>query len=178
VVYAEDKNSSNSWTLTDRKTSGRAKYDYFLTKKTYLFANTSGDADEAASLDLRFTLGAGVGHQFVDNARWKFAAERACRTSTRTTTARPTTRTTSPARIAANTGYEHDKTWSFAHTLEAYPSLEDADDFYGRSDLRVKLTFTESMLAQLQWIVDYDNTPAAGNDRVDNRYLLSVGWKF
>jgi len=68
--------------------------------------------------------------------------------------------------------------WSFLHTLEAYPSLEETDDFYGRSDFRVNASLSESMVAGFQWVVDYDNTPAAGRERVDNRYLLSVGWKF
>jgi hypothetical protein len=34
------------------------------------------------------------------------------------------------------------------------------------------------MFAQLAWVWDYDSTPSPGRDRSDNRYVLSVGWKF
>ena len=34
------------------------------------------------------------------------------------------------------------------------------------------------MLAALTHIIDYDNTPATGAERVDNRVLLSIGWSF
>ena len=44
------------------------------------------------------------------------------------------------ARLAVNTNYDRNETFSVAHTLEAFPSLEDKDDVYGRSDLRLKLT--------------------------------------
>ncbi len=82
------------------------------------------------------------------------------------------------ARLAANTFYAPNKTWTIQHTLELFPSVEDTDDFYGRSDLKASATLSENMLAQVQWIMDYDNTPPTGNDRIDNRYLLSIGWKF
>jgi hypothetical protein len=34
------------------------------------------------------------------------------------------------------------------------------------------------MIAAVSHILDYDNTPAPGNVRTDNRLLLSVGWSF
>jgi len=34
------------------------------------------------------------------------------------------------------------------------------------------------MFGQFQWVVDWDNTPAPGKKETDQRYLLSIGWKF
>jgi hypothetical protein len=34
------------------------------------------------------------------------------------------------------------------------------------------------MFAQVQWVMDWDNTPASGAERVDSLFLLTVGWKF
>ena len=43
-------------------------------------------------------------------------------------------------------------------------------------------SLTESMVASIAHVLDYDNTPATDPnrtiDRVDNRILLSVGWSF
>jgi putative salt-induced outer membrane protein YdiY len=176
-VYADEKNSTGDWNLTDRKTSARAKYDYFLTEKTYLFATASAEADELADLDLRTTVGAGVGRQFVDGERFKLAGE-AGLSYVSEDFATSSDNEFLAARLAANTSYEHSEIWSLAHTLELFPSLESQDDFYGRSDLRLKATLTENMLAQGQWVLDYNNQPAAGRHHTDNRFLLSIGWKF
>jgi hypothetical protein len=34
------------------------------------------------------------------------------------------------------------------------------------------------MIASVAWVMDYDNTPSPGFERVDHRVLLSVGWSF
>jgi hypothetical protein len=39
------------------------------------------------------------------------------------------------------------------------------------------------MIAKLSWLITYDNTPTVDEmnqrlERVDNLYLLTVGWKF
>lgn len=181
-VYTETKTVDSTtgvkdWALTDRKTAGRAKYDYFFSKATYAYAQLTAENDFQQQLKLRWTAGAGLGHQFYDEADFKFATE-AGATHFDNDYYTATDDSYVAARLAANTFYAPNKTWTIQHTLELFPSVEDTDDFYGRSDLKATATLTESMLAQVQWIMDYDNTPPTGNDRVDNRYLLSVGWKF
>lgn len=55
---AEIKTTSNRRLLT--------QYDAFLNEKDYLFANAKLESDELADLDLRTSLGAGYGRQFID----------------------------------------------------------------------------------------------------------------
>lgn len=176
-IYSDEKNSSPNWTLTDRKTSARAKYDYFFTPKTYGLAQASADNDHQADLDLRTTVGIGAGHQFADGETWKFSGEAGLTDFTEDFGSSPDDDYIA-ARAAYNAVWKPNKMWEFGQTLEAFPSLENADDFYGHLDTRAKATLTESMFGQLQWIVDYDNTPAAGKERTDHRVLISVGWKF
>jgi putative salt-induced outer membrane protein YdiY len=47
----------------------QAKYDYFVTKKVFLDAFGLLEKDTFQSLQLRLTLGAGVGYQFLDTGR-------------------------------------------------------------------------------------------------------------
>lgn len=180
-VYGDNKNDpvTNDWTLVDRKTFGRAKYDYFFTPKTYAYGMGTAEGDLLQDIALRWNAGAGVGHQYLDNDTWKFGVE-AGLTQIETDYRSAGIDSTSDlsARVATNTAYKMNETWALAHVLEAYPSLEETDDFYGRSDFRANASLTKNMVLSLQWVVDYDNTPAAGNDRVDQRYLLSLGWKF
>jgi putative salt-induced outer membrane protein YdiY len=174
--YAEDK-STGSWNITDRKTSGRAKYDYFLSEKTYALAQASAEADEAADLDLRTTIGVGVGRQVRDDETWKFGVEGGLSQIDENYGSSPDSSYLA-ARGAYNATWNFSKMWQFAQLLEIFPSLEYSDDFNAHVDTRAKATLTESMFGQLQWVYDFDNTPATGHDRVDNRLVLSVGWKF
>lgn len=175
-VYGEEKNTTGDWNLTDRRTSGRGKYDYFLTEKTYLLAQASAEADEKSSLDLRTTLGVGAGRQFVETERLAFSGELGV---AYVDEEYETTESDYFAGRAAYTGrWTVNKTFSLSQIGEVYPSIEDQDDITAKLDTRLAATFTESMVGQLQWILDYDNTPAPGADRLDHRLLLSVGWKF
>jgi hypothetical protein len=45
---------------------GIGKYDYFFRPKWFLYGSSLFEHDEFADLDLRTTLGAGVGHQFFE----------------------------------------------------------------------------------------------------------------
>ena len=37
---------------------------------------------------------------------------------------------------------------------------------------------TEKLFAQLEWIFDYDSTPAIGAGKENNLFLVTLGWKF
>ena len=84
--------------------------------------------------------------------------------------------------LAARCAYK--VTWALTdstrlvHGIEAFPSTERAADIYFKMDTKLQMDFTKAMFAQLSWVWDYDNTPSPGRDRSDNRYVLSVGWKF
>jgi len=179
-VYAENNNNNTpaaDWVLTDRKTFGRGKYDYFFAEKTYAYGLATAENDLQQDISLRWTAGAGLGHQYLDTDTWKFAVEAGLAyLDTDYKNSADTDDLT--VRGATNTAYKASDTWSFAHILEAYPSVEDEEDVYGRSQLTADVKLSENMLASFKWVLDYDNTPVPGNDRVDNRYLLSIGWKF
>jgi len=174
--FAEDK-STGSWNITDRKTTARAKYDYFLTEKTYALAQTSAESDLAADLDLRTTLGVGLGRQILDDEEWKFGAEGGLSLINENYGSSPNDSYLA-ARGAYNATWNLSKMWQFGQMLEVFPSLENIDDFNAHVDTRAKASLTESMFGQVQWLYDFDNTPATGHDRVDNRLVLTVGWKF
>jgi putative salt-induced outer membrane protein YdiY len=178
-VYGDNKNNPlNDWVLVDRKTFGRGKYDYFLSETTYAYGMATAEGDLLQDISLRWTGGAGLGHQYYNTDEFKFGVEAGVSyIDTDYRTAASTDTDDIAIRIATNTAYKMSETWSLAHTLEAYPSAESADDFYGRSDFRASATLSKNMLLAVQWVVDYDNTPAQP-ERVDQRYLLSLGWKF
>ena len=82
------------------------------------------------------------------------------------------------ARLANNLFWQINAQTSFEQTAEAFPSIEDADDFYGKVDNKAKVKLSDAMYAQVQYVFDYDNTPADTKERDDHTLTLGVGWSF
>lgn len=163
--------------VLQRKTYGAAKYDHFLSEKAFAYGQVSGNSDKDADLKLRATLDLGAGEQFLDDETWKLSAEAGLsgisedfKTSGQNDYV--------AARVAYSAKYFHNSSWELAQDAQLYPSLESSDDIYARVDTRAKLTLTESMFAQFQWVMEYDNTPDTGKERTDNLFSVSVGWSF
>ena len=169
--------SQESDLITQRKSFGKAQYDRFFTEKTYWLAQSSAEADAQAGVDLRTTLGAGAGRQFLATDKWDASAELGL-TWFNQEEAASESQSYMAARVAYNLGWKPNDRWEFLQSAEVYPSVGDTADVYSKLDTRVKATLGDNMFAQVQWVMDWDNTPVSGADRVDSLYLLTVGWKF
>ncbi len=162
---------------TQRRAGIRSQFDMALDEVTYWYVNGSADADEQAGLDLRWTAGVGLGHIFRDDDEWRFAGEAGLSYFNE-----EFDDNTDADYIAARLAYR--ATWHYSEKLtltqftEVFPSLEESDDVYARIDTRALYQLSSSMIAQLQWVWDWDNTPAAGRDRSDHLVLGSIGWTY
>lgn len=177
--YGQDKDqNTRQWTLTQRRTGGGLKYDYFLTKRWYALATARVLGDTLAQLDLRFTSGAGLGYTWIEDSTTTFVTEAGL------SYLNENYRTADPSvdyvaiRAAYKLTHELSKTSRIVHGIEAFPSTETSDDIYLQSKSELVTSLTESMLASISHVFDYDNTPATGQERGDHRVLLSIGWSF
>lgn len=169
--------SEEDGTISQRKTFGRAQFDRFVTDRFYWLAQTSGEGDKEADLDLRTTLGAGVGYQFYDQENWKLSSELGL-TRFNEDLVGAGAEDHVALRVAAKWEWIPGETWTLSQSAEIFPSVEDGDDVYSKLDTRLKAAVTGSLFAQLQWVWDWDNTPAVGAERSDHLYLLTIGWSF
>ena len=171
--------------VIQRKLYGLAQYDRFLAEKTYAYGNTSADSDYGSNLDLRYTLGAGLGHEFRNDETWSIDGEFGLSYVDESYKVDPFNPPASDpdaafiaARIAYGFTYNGSETWGFYHSGQVYPSLENADDIFARLDTGAKTNLTETMFAQIQWVFDYDNTPAPDTVRKSSLIALTLGWSF
>lgn len=163
--------------VTQRRIGGRAQYDWFKSDKTYYLVQTGAENDAESDLDLRFNLGAGIGQQWYDEEEWKFSSEIGPSWFFEDYKGESSNDYIA-ARLAYNLDHMHGEKLTFSQSATVFPSLEDSEDIYSKLDSRVRYALTEAMFAQFQWIWDWDNTPASGNDRSDHRHVLTVGWSF
>jgi putative salt-induced outer membrane protein YdiY len=176
--YSEDRDQvANDWRITQRRLGGRGKYDWFLGKRSYLLGTVSGENDKFQDLDLRFTGGAGYGYQFAESKEFSLSAEAGISYFDEQRKVGPDSEYVA-ARVAYSLSYLPREDLALLQDTEAFPSLEDSSDVFVRVDSRARLTLTGAMFAQAQWVLDYDNTPAPGLDRLDHRFLVSFGWSF
>jgi putative salt-induced outer membrane protein YdiY len=176
--YGETKDqTTGDYVLNARKAGASVKYDYFLSKKVYVNATAAIESDTLADLQRRLFFGVGLGYQWREDEKLKWNSELGVGYFIEDRYV-DEDKEYIAGRAMNNVEWTISDKNSLANTVTAYPSLEEADDFYGRSDTRFKTTLTEKMFAQLQWVWDYDNTPSAGKDRNDHKVTLGVGWSF
>jgi putative salt-induced outer membrane protein len=163
--------------VIQRKLYGDAQYDRFYSEKLYAYSKGSADNDLQASLDLRWTLGAGAGYQFRDDDAWKLSGELGLAYVDEKFRSGDEN-----GYLAARIGYGWEwlsnEYFRAGQTGEIFPSLEDQEDVYGRMDTYASTNLTDSIFLKLQWIWTYDNTPEPGKERSDHLYSLTVGWSF
>lgn len=182
--YSEDKDNDTTsvsfreWKLNQRRAGGGMQYDYFLSQRWYALVTARVLGDTLADINLRFTGGAGVGYTWIEDAETTFLTE------VGVSYLNENYRSNAPSVdfVAARLAYKLTRVLSastkLVHGVEAYPSTEDIDDTYLTAKTEITTSLTDSMIASLAHVLDYDNIPAPGRERVDNRVVLSIGWSF
>ncbi len=164
--------------VTTNNSGGGAKYDYFYSKKSYLFGNGSGKVDHVADLNLRGILGAGVGYQWKETDKLKWGTEVGLSYVDEDFDDNTADTEFLAARLASNLAYQISESSAFEQVAEVLPSLEDSDDLIAKVDNRLKLKITGKWSAQIQYVLDFDNSTPSGVEEADHRIVLGLGWNF
>lgn len=178
--YGTDQDgSTNVKTLTQRRTGGGAKYDFFLSERWYALGTARALGDTLADLKLRFTSGLGFGYTIIDDGVTMLLSEGGLSYYVEDyRTSGLASEETISLRIAYRLEHQISEDTKLVHRVEAFPSIEDGDDYYLQAVTELTTSLTDSMVASVAHTIDYDNTPAVGRKNADNRVLLTVGWTF
>ncbi len=161
---------------TADNTLGFMKYDHFLTEKWYFNSNASFENDEFRDLNLRTTVGAGMGYQFFESELLNLAAELGLAyVNTDYDVA------DDESNIAGRWGAIYDQFFlnqrvQFFHVHEGFISLEDTSDMFVRSRTGFRFPLLKNFSATIQYNFDWDNVPSPGDERVDEMYILTLGY--
>jgi len=178
TVGAQYNRAEDEGEKTANRGLGYTKYDHFLTQKWFLYANASFETDEFQDLDLRTTLGTGVGYQVFETERTNLSLE------------------AGPAYVDQNYDvaedndypagawainfdiYFFDKKVQFFHFDSGFISLEDTKDTLIRTRTGLRLPFYKDLNATIQYNWDRNNNPVPGKEKVDEMLIFSLGYQF
>ncbi len=171
--YAENDDD-----VTAREAGGSVKYDFFTTEKLYVYANTYFEYNPFKDLNLRSTIGGGVGYQFFHSDRTKLSTELGI------------SYVDENFRIADDNSYAGGR-WSINfdyqvipdkislfHYQEGYFSLEDFADMNLRTEQGIRFTVLKDFYTSFQANVTYDNKPSPGFDKTDTALIFGLGYNF
>ena len=170
---AEDNNRKS-----EDNASGYSQYNYFLTEKLYLYLSGMAERDTFKDINLRTTLGPGIGYQFFEGELMNLSIE-AGPSYVRTDYDQADDNNSASGRWAVKFDrFFFEKLFQYYFANEGYISASDTSDvfMFTRTGLRFPIRGGLSFNAGLEW--DWDNTPAERTDKSDYRYILSIGYGF
>lgn len=178
TVRAKGNYNETSDVIDVQNASGSLKYDYFLSKKLFTYGQVLIEHDKFQDLDLRYTLGPGLGYQFIESSDISLFAEAGI------------SYVNEKRAVSENQDYASGR-WSmgfdwqiipdrlkFFHLHEGYVRMEAPDDFFFRSQQGFRLPLVQSFYTTLEFDYDYNNRPAPGTKNSDRRYIFGLTYEF
>ena len=152
------------------------KYDHFLNKRTYFYANSRFDHDRQTDLDLRSTLGVGSGRQLIERDDLKLSIEGGFSLVNEDYGSVPDERFPG-ARLGLK--YEQ-RFWqdrlTLFHGSDLLLSLESIEDYLYQSRTGVRLPMGNGLSLGTQVNIDYDAVPAAGKESADTALIFKLDY--
>ncbi|MHC4118343.1 MAG: DUF481 domain-containing protein [Planctomycetota bacterium] len=156
----------------------RGKYDYFLSKKMYIYADGRYEKDDVALLDRRVIVGGGSGIQWIESEVMNFSTE----SGLASLYEKYDNMTDSKSELTMQLGYHFDRKINsilkFTHDLTYYPSIEKLSDYFLTSTAGIRADFDASFFANFKTIFNYNVTPAIGAGSTDVKYFFGIGYNF
>ncbi len=155
-----------------------AKYDHFLTKKLYFYANTVFEKDKMADLNLRSSLGVGLGYQVWESHKTNLSLEAGLSYVNEDYDAGDDNNYAAFRWALDYDRYIWNDFLQFFHFHEGMIGLESTSDITIRSRTGLRMPLKNGFTATAQYNWDWDNTPAPGNDSVDEAFIVGLGYQF
>jgi len=169
---------SNDKVTTEDWWKLRGKYDYFVSKKLYIFGEGRYEQDKIALLDRRIIAGGGLGYQWIKSADQNFSTEAGLSNVYEDYN----DGTDSSSSVSAVLAYHYDQkfndVFSFIHDTSFFPSIEDSSDYYLTTSAEIRAKLNSRMFTNFKVMYDYDATPAANRKKDDIKYIFGIGANF
>lgn len=163
--------------VTARNSMANLKHNYFLNKQ--VFVETFGllEKDALQNLQLRSTIGSGLGYQFYESARTKLSLSAGLAYVNEHFTTLPKTETPS-GRWSLR--WEHavwpDRVKVF-HRHEGFWDINAGNAFRLNADQGVRITVYKNLYFNVEYDLRLNTQPAPGRKEVDEAFIFGVGYE-
>ena len=164
--------------VTSKNYLGYGKYDHFLTRRWYGYANTLFEKDEFKDIKLRTTVGTGIGYQFFESELTNLYLESGLSFVNEDLEDGEDNESLAGRWAISFDKYLFDKLVQFFHSQEGYQEFEETENVFLRSRTGLRFPLSEGFRATLQYNYDWDNNPAPGEENADRKYLVTLGYEF
>lgn len=162
-------------TVNEQRATG--KYEYKHTPRFYSFFNQYFEHDEIEDLNYRSISSPGVGYRFIDKEWLRYRAE-AGPAYTYERFHGGITDDYFGIRIGQYLDWIIWRDTKFYAKSEYIQSVEDSDDWRVDSGLGIRHNITKSVALSVEFLDQYDNTPAEAKEKEDRTLIGSVGYNF
>jgi putative salt-induced outer membrane protein YdiY len=163
---------------TEDNLRGYLKHDYFLTEKLYWYLKGGVERDDFKDIDLRTTIGPGLGYQVFEGERMNLSFE-AGPSYVYTDYDNAEVEDSISGRWAVKFDrFFFEKLFQYYFSNEGFVSASDTSDvfMFTKTGLQFPLYSGFFLNAGFEW--DWDNMPAEEAEKSDYRYILSLGYGF
>jgi putative salt-induced outer membrane protein YdiY len=164
-------------TVTARNSMGSFKYDYFMTTKIFLNASVLLEQDTLQTLDLRVTLGAGVGYQLLQTNRTTLSAVVGLAYVNTHFTTEPRIQTPSNR---WSIRWEHiiaPERVTLFHKQDGFYDLSSGNALRINADQGVRISLYKNLFFNLEYDLRLNTQPAPGRKQVDQAFIFGVGYE-
>ncbi len=165
-----DVTSVNNW-------AAYGSYDNFISEKLFWNNTISFKHNGLQELALRTSIGSGIGYQFFDSEALRLSTTAGLSYVREDFSIAP-----SEDFLAFQFGLDYEHQWfdwlRFFHNLQALTSVEDINDFVLRTRSGLRYPISDNFVANLQFNVDYDNSPSEDAQKKDFIYALTLGYNW
>ena len=162
--------------VTNQSSRLSGKYDRFIGPTWYGYALATAEEDRFRDIDLRTTLGAGVGHQLIENERTNLSLEGGLN-HVRTDFSLAPDESYPALRWALKFDHRLLATdLQVFHSHEILTDLQRTERTFVHSQTGLRMPLLQRLVATAQLNVDFDNAPAPGKTKTDRTYMFTVGY--
>jgi Putative salt-induced outer membrane protein len=164
--------------VTARNSMGSLKHNYFLNKQVFIETFGMLEKDALQNLQLRSTIGSGLGYQFYESARTTLSLSVGLAHVSEHFTTAPNTQTPS-GRWSVR--WEHavwpDRVKVF-HRHEGFWDINAGNAFRFNADQGIRITVYKNFYFNVEYDLRLNTQPAPGRKTTDEAFIFGVGYEF
>jgi putative salt-induced outer membrane protein YdiY len=169
---ADGQETVNNWSVY-------GNYDYFVRPKWFWYARTQFEHDELADLELRTTLGTGLGYQIFEGETLNLSFAAGPSYVNENFIMAEDESFSATQWIVNYDQYLFDKFLQIFHTDAGYMSFINPNRWMIKTRQGLRFPLKKGLSLTIQYNYDYNNQPAPGaEEKYDSKFMVLVGYKF